>query len=163
MIDCVYYNEFVRCYRSGKVERLFRGCYWREVENTDNNGNGYNTIMINGKMIFRHRLIAFCFLGLECINERKRGQDIVDHANNNKLNNCVENLRITDAKGNAENCPTVKGYYWHKQHKKWLAKIKTNGKDIHLGLFLTEEEAREAYLAAKEIYHTTFNLSTAAS
>lgn len=161
MGDCKYYNEFIRCYPCGKVERCFKRKGWCKVENTNNNG-GYNQIKINGKIILRHRLIAFCFLGLECINERKRGEYVVDHEDGDKLNNCVENLRITDQKGNAENRPTVKGYSWHKQHEKWIAQIMTDGKLIYLGLFLTEEEARQSYLTAKEIYHTTFNNVTSA-
>ena len=32
-------------------------------------------------------------------------------------------------------------------------RIRLNGKDIHLGLFTDESEARQAYLDAKKIYH----------
>lgn len=158
MADCKYYNEFIRCYPCGKVERIdkrFRNPVWTEVENTAN-VRGYNRIKINGKMILRHRLIAFCFLGLECINERKSGKDVIDHEDGDKLNNCVDNLRITDQKGNNENNHIAKGYTWHSRVKKWQAQIRADGKNIHLGYFTTEEEAREAYLIAKQIYHTAF-------
>ena len=46
-----------------------------------------------------------------------------------------------------------KGYSWDKGAGKWIAKICVNGKQIHLGYYYTEEEARAAYLAAKEKYH----------
>ena len=37
--------------------------------------------------------------------------------------------------------------------KKWHAQIKLNGKSIHLGYFDKEEDAKNAYLKAKLIYH----------
>ena len=47
----------------------------------------------------------------------------------------------------------VKGYYFNKAFKKWVAKIEINEKVIHLGLFDTPGEAAEAYQKAKLIYH----------
>ena len=47
----------------------------------------------------------------------------------------------------------VKGYYFNKAFKKWVAKIEINKKVIHLGLFDTPGEASEAYQKAKLIYH----------
>jgi hypothetical protein len=52
-----------------------------------------------------------------------------------------------------KNRKLTKGYSWHKGHKKWVANIRTNKKLIHLGYFILEEEARNAYLNAKLIYH----------
>ena len=153
MIDCIYYNDEIRCYRNGVVERYYKNKYWRIVENTANCNNGYNRITTNKKLIKRHRLIAFCFLGLENINEVKSGVDLIDHIDHNKLNNCVANLRITNSSGNAQNRKDVKGYYFYKANQKWLAYITINYKPIHLGYYNTEEEAREAYLDGKRKYH----------
>ena len=153
MIDCVYYNDTIRCYRDGNVERLFRNKYWRIVENTANSGNGYNTIGINDKDIRRHRLIAFCFLGLENISEVKGGDNVIDHINGDPLTNCVDNLRITNGNGNQHNRKTAKGYYFHKASGKYQAQIKINNKQIHLGLHDTTEQARTAYLVGKKKYH----------
>ncbi len=47
----------------------------------------------------------------------------------------------------------VKGYYFNKAFKKWVAKIEINKKVIHLGLFDTPGEAADAYQKAKLIYH----------
>ena len=55
---------------------------------------------------------------------------------------------------NQFNRSNTKGYYWCKKSRKWKAQIKANGKQKYLGLFKKEEDARAAYLAAKEIYHT---------
>jgi hypothetical protein len=46
----------------------------------------------------------------------------------------------------------VKGYYFNKPSKKWLARIQINKKIIHLGLFNTQEEAAEVYQKARLIY-----------
>lgn len=153
MIDLVYYNDDVRCYRDGRVERFYRNCYWREVENTDNNCNGYNYIKINGKIIYRQRLLAYCFLGLNDIVGKSGADDCIDHINGNRLDNRVENLRITTHQGNNHNRTKAKGYYWNKQKNKYEAQIVLNGKHIRLGCYDTEEEARQAYLTAKPIYH----------
>lgn len=37
------------------------------------------------------------------------------------------------------------GVYYHKPNKKWLSRIRVNGKYKHLGYFSTEEEAGLAY------------------
>jgi group I intron endonuclease len=47
----------------------------------------------------------------------------------------------------------VKGYYFNKASKKWIANIFSNKKRIDLGSFNTPGEASEAYQKAKLIYH----------
>lgn len=44
----------------------------------------------------------------------------------------------------------IKGYSWNKSKKKWQACISINSKTIHLGSFVTESEALQAYLNARE-------------
>jgi hypothetical protein len=153
MIDLIYYNEFIRCYRNGKVERLFKKKGWKVVKNTDNNG-GYNIIGIDNKIILRHRLIAYCFLGLQNIVGLKQHDDDIDHIDGNPLNNSVDNLRIVSHQENHLNRTTAKGYCFHKSHNKFQAQIRLNGKQIYLGRFDKEEDARQSYLNAKLIYHT---------
>lgn len=77
----------------------------------------------------------------------------VDHIYHNTLDNRKENLRLVTNQENSFNSKDAKGYYWHKRDKKWAAYIGINGKNIFLGGYNTEEEARNAYLRAKEIYH----------
>ena len=38
-----------------------------------------------------------------------------------------------------------KGVYWGKNNKKWVSQIYVNGKKEHLGIFLNEQEASQAY------------------
>lgn len=155
-IDCIYYNDFIRCFRDGRIERFNiqnPKKWWYEVENTANNGSGYNHIRVVGKVIRRHRLIAFCFLGLEDIVCKSDKSNSIDHKDGDRINNAVSNLRIVSSGENQQNKKKVKGYFYHKRDKIYEAKIKVNGKHIYLGRFKTEIEARNAYLIAKEKYH----------
>lgn len=158
MIECVYFNDYIRCYRDGSVERMLkrRGRYgkkgdWKNCDFKLTSG-GYYCIKIDTKIINLHRIIAFCFGKLNQIEAIDDTND-VDHINGIRNDNRVENLRQVTHQQNGFNKPNVKGYYYSKSHKKWQAQIYLNGKRIFLGLYDTEEEARTAYLRAKEIHH----------
>jgi hypothetical protein len=99
-------------------------------------------------LYYRHRIIGFAYLGLD-INNLKL---MIDHINRDTLNNCVDNLRIVSSQQNNFN-RTCKGYCWHKRDRKYHARIRLNGKYIHLGCYDNEEDARQAYLKGKAIYH----------
>lgn len=77
----------------------------------------------------------------------------LDHQNKNRTDNRICNLRILTHQENLFNTD-AKGYCWNKKRNKWRAQIMLNRKTIYLGSFNTEEEARNAYLQAKKIYHT---------
>ena len=111
--------------------------------------NGYNAINCKGKMILRHRIISYAFLGL-IIEDVKQ---IIDHIDGNKLNNKLKNLRVVTQQQNLFNNHTAKGYTWSKRNNKYEAQICLNGKKHFFGYFTTEEEARQAYLNAKLIFH----------
>ena len=148
-----YFTEHVRCYADGRVERTkqdarVKNTKWRPAK-TKPHSDGYFRIGIDGKLYLVHRIIAACFLGLDIENLI----DVIDHRDGNPSNNCVENLRITTKQGNNWNQTRAKGYYWDKRHKKWRTNICVNYKLINLGRFDTEEEAHQAYLAAKLIHH----------
>lgn len=135
-------------FSDGRIIRFNKKNIPHIVENT-NNHYGYNKIGCNGKIIKRHRIIAFTFLNLDIENQKLQ----IDHISGDKLNNCVNNLRIVNNQQNHFNRTTAKGYYWHKTKQTWHAQIGLNSKLIHLGYFDTEDEARAAYLAAKQIHH----------
>jgi len=81
----------------------------------------------------------------------KGDKQVVDHIDRNKLNCCMSNLRLVSISENMQNRSktTSKTTSIYKgvclDGKKWRAKIKKDGKTIHLGLFDTEKEAAEAY------------------
>lgn len=77
----------------------------------------------------------------------------IDHVNRDRSDNRIENLRSVTRSENQQNKDS-KGYSFNKKEKKFQASIKINKKAIHLGWFKEEDDAREAYLNAKKIYHT---------
>ena len=93
-----------------------------------------------------HRLIAQIFL--RNFDEKL----FVDHIDRNPLNNCVQNLRMCTHHQNSmnktktsKNTSGYKSISWNKEKKKWHARIKCNGKNIHIGYFENIERARESY------------------
>lgn len=91
-----------------------------------------------------HRLVAITFLG--------KSDLVVNHKDLNKLNNCLENLEyLTLRENNHHYTYTLKktskfiGVMWDKNRNKWMAKIKKNGKSVHIGRFDNELEASNAY------------------
>ena len=85
---------------------------------------------------------------------------VIDHINNNSLNNRRHNLRICTQKQNARSArpsrrasSRFKGVYFHKKTGKWVATIGHNGQTIHLGSFATEIQAAKAYdRKARELF-----------
>ena len=77
----------------------------------------------------------------------------IDHINHTRDDNTRDNLRIATYQQNNFNRSNVKGYSWYTQKNKWKASIKLNRKTIHLGYYNKEEDARAAYLEAKERIH----------
>lgn len=111
--------------------------------------NGYKNSEINKKQVGHHRIIALAFLGLDMSDLKIE----VDHRNNIRHDNRLENLRLVTPQQNSFNRTKVKGYNFDKKNNKWKAYIYINSISIHLGMFTTEEDAHRAYLDAKAIHH----------
>jgi hypothetical protein len=76
---------------------------------------------------------------------------IIDHIDNNRLNNTRENLRFANKSQNSQNAPKLKettskykGVHWQKDCKKWRCRSNGSG-NIHLGLFDNEIDAGKQY------------------
>lgn len=82
---------------------------------------------------------------------------ITDHINRNKLDNRRRNLRPITASGNIINRSSTKGVYYEKRLRKWKAVIGVKYRQIYLGLFSTEEEAKEARKTAEVAYYGSFS------
>ena len=151
--EIVLLETNLRVYRNGDIWRLSKGGRggkkgkWKLVTLTPNT-KGYFIIELKNKMYQYHRIVGYAYLGLDINNPK----EMIDHINHITNDNRVENLRISDNQKNQFN-RDVKGYYFRKDVNKWYAKISVNGKDKHLGGFKTEEEAQQAYLNSKLIYH----------
>ena len=96
-----------------------------------------------------HRII----MGL-CYKDGKQ----VDHINHNGLDNREENLRICTNQQNCQHQRTqnrsmYRGISWHKGDKRWRARIKINGKSIHLGNFKNPINAAKRYdIEARKLF-----------
>lgn len=71
------------------------------------------------------------------------GQE-VDHINRDKLDNRRSNLRLVTHHENCLNRTRGVGVSFRPDRKRWRARIKFEGKEIHLGHFVTRLEALEA-------------------
>lgn len=87
----------------------------------------------------------------------------IDHKDMNKLNCLEDNLRICNRSQNNQNkgkqknnTSDWKGVSWHKQTKKWQAKIGVNNKRIFLGLFDKPNDAAKTYNIAAVKYFGEF-------
>jgi len=100
-----------------------------------------------------HKLVAMAFLGHVPDGTNKI---VVDHINDIKTDNRVENLQLISNRENSSKKPRGKskyvGVYWMVNTNKWGARIRINGKRPFLGYFDTELEAHLAYQKAlKEV------------
>ena len=112
------------------------------------NNYGYVEIQVT-KHYKQYHLTAHQFAWYFKYNEIPQ---MIDHINRDKLDNRIVNLRSVTPQQNQFN-KDVKGYYYDKKRNKYRSKIKVGGKETHLGYFNTPEEATDAYINAKQIYH----------
>jgi len=124
---------------------------WNQIKVQTNISTGYKQIKITPKLYQLHRVNYYAHnqdWDIHNISTNNR----IDHKDIDKTNNNIENLRVVTHQENGFN-RNCKGYYFDKKKQKWKAEICVNGKKKYLGRFNTEEEARQAYLEAKKIYH----------
>lgn len=108
------------------------------------NNHGYFLVNLSKnneqKTFLIHRLIALHF------KPNPENKPTVDHKDGNRLNNNIDNLRWATRSQQSMNkniqSNNTSGFVGvHKRRDKWRAQIKINGKQKHLGLFDTPEEA----------------------
>lgn len=113
---------------------------------------GYVRCYVDGKHYRAHRLIWFWHYAEWPLFD-------IDHIDNDKTNNRIENLRIAN---DSQNCANVglskrnksgyKGVCWNEWNKKWCASIRINKKLKHLGYFVDAKDAAIEYdKAAKKL------------
>lgn len=104
------------------------------------------------RAVLLHRFLAQTPDGLE-----------TDHIDGNGLNNRRSNLRQATQAQNRQNARTrvdnaagIKGVCWHGHSRKWLAQIRVDGKQRHLGIFKCRTAAAFAYAKASRKLHGEF-------
>jgi len=115
---------------------------------------GHLQVRIDGKMYSVHRLVWLYVFGVF-----PSGQ--IDHINGIRSDNRFNNLRNVSKSINAQNIHGARkdsktkllGASFHKASGKYVSQISINKKIIHLGLFLTPEEAHQKYILAKRTLH----------
>ncbi len=126
----------------GRVLNTNTGRFIKQFKDT----NGYYNYFLskNGKrkIINTHRLLAIYFI------PKEQNRNIVNHIDQNKLNNDLSNLEWVNNRENNSHCSISLSKYskyvgvsFDKQRMLFTSKIKINGKLINLGRFKTEFEA----------------------
>ena len=147
------YNTRLK-YVDGVLWRMLKRGKWREIKQTPNKKQGYSPINLNGKWYQYHRVVYKICNPEWDINDISRENEIDHICGVKPLDNRIENLRILNRQQNVwNNLHWVKGYSFDKRLNKYKGRISINGKNKYLGLYDTEEEARDAYLEAKAIHH----------
>ncbi|WP_082710194.1 HNH endonuclease signature motif containing protein [Burkholderia sp. TSV86] len=147
--ELLFYDEFTGAFSWQKSMRAVKA----GMVAGSNNGKGYIQISVDGVRYAAHRLAWLYMHGSWPARE-------IDHIDGNRSNNAISNLREADRSLNNRNIRRARitnklGILGvHRRGEKFIAQIRANGRELHLGCFQTPEEAREAYLRAKEIHHS---------
>jgi len=123
---------------------------------------GYRNIKIKGKLYGAHRLIYQMFNELWDITDTSRDNSI-DHADRDKLNNNIDNLRVATHSQNNANSGKYKnntsghtGVVWHKAAGKWQVQVMLNNKYHSGGLFVNKEDAIAKAIQLRDQLHGEF-------
>ena len=123
------------------------------------NSSGYLNICLTDnekkqRTIKVHVLVAMTFL-----NYKPNGKQdfVIDHKNEIKTDNRVENLQIISQRENIQKHHKNKngglGCVFHPQTKKWRSRIHINGFNIHLGLFEEKKTCEKIFIKASKNIH----------
>tara|TARA_R110002153_G_scaffold7566_1_gene33911 strand:- start:361 stop:846 length:486 start_codon:yes stop_codon:yes gene_type:complete len=126
---------------------------WKPIKFCISRGYDKCNISIDGtKRIFKkHRLMYKLHNPDWDILDSSRDNHI-DHINGIPLDNRIENLRVVTHQENHFNETKAKGYYL-RPNGRYQACIRIDNKLIALGTYDTEQQAHQAYINAKLIYH----------
>jgi len=136
--------------------------YWKirpsnNVQRGDKVGNNklYSHTSLKGKKIYVHHIIFMIFHGYL--------PSIIDFKDCDPSNTRIENLREADysqvassSRKRKDNTSGYKGVSWCSKKEKWVSRITSKKKHVHLGYFTDKEEAYQAYCRAAVKYHGEF-------
>lgn len=137
----------------GKAVRA--GC----VAASFDNGKGYLRIYLQRRAVYVHRVVWKMFHGDD--------PQVIDHINGDRGDNRIENLRrATPAQNHRHSRRNTsktgfKGVIKSSRGEKWDARIKVDGRQMHIGTFSTPEDAARAYDIESEKRHEAFSVTNA--
>jgi len=146
-----YIDGYEGLYEVSNLGRIKSLRFGGKIMTPSPNKRGYMSVTLrkNGKSYVKsvHQLVAIAFL-----NHKPCGHKIVvDHIDNKKSNNRLDNLQLISQRHNTHKDIKVGaskyiGVSRRSDDKKWVAAIYYGNKKVHLGSFDTEEDAYQAYL-----------------
>ncbi len=150
--DIPTYEGIYQVSNLGRVKALKRKFSTKELIKYQKIRGRYYSIklMMHGKTkyYYTHQLVAMTFLN----HIPKANGLVVDHIDNNPLNNSLSNLQvITIRENNSKDRVGVSEYTgvsWDKSVSRWYASIGINGKQKYLGRYSNEIDASNAYQSA---------------
>jgi len=118
------------------------------------NFQGYKIVHLNDKSLRVHRLVAEAFI------PNPENKPCVDHKNNIRDDNRIDNLRWATIKENCQNVSIsskntsgYKGINWDKRSNRWRASIFENGLKVHIGYFeLLDDAVKARQKKANEVF-----------
>ena len=162
--DIENYEGYYKISNYGRVKSLSRLVYIKRyncfrkikekiIKEYNNKTIGYNTIVFskNGKLKnFTIHTLVWDHFGTGKRDGRKLQ---VDHIDNNKTNNHIDNLQLLNprentSKGKMDNGKKTSKYTgvcWHKRYKVWVSYIRIGKKLKHIGNFKNEYGAYLSY------------------
>ena len=154
LVECVRYNPLsgiFTCREHQPKSRFYPGDVLGSLISS-----GYLQVYIDGVSYLAHRLAWLHETGSVTEND-------IDHRDLVKTHNWFSNLREATRRQNiqnqgvkATNTSGFKGVSFSKQKGKFEARIRANGRRIHLGFFDLPEDAGAAYEAAATQLHGGF-------
>jgi hypothetical protein len=122
-----------------------------------NKETGYIQVWVNGRPMLLNRLVYF-FHNQDWDIYDISSENQIDHENENKLDNNIENLRITNCSQNCQNRTNykgkqIKGVCFNKRYNTWIAYWQVD-KKRKTKTFKTEIEALECRKEMVEIHHS---------
>ncbi len=134
----------------GQVKSL--KCGKERILKQSKNSVGYLCVCLFNKRAIKcytHQLVATAFLG----HKPDGLNTVVNHIDNNALNNRVDNLELVSQRYNTSCHKTDPGVCWHNNRNKWLSQIIIKRKTIYLGLYTNKQDALDIYQKAVANIH----------
>ena len=117
--------------------------------------SGYIAIVINKKPYYAHRLVFMMFHGYL--------PKFIDHINEEKSDNRIENLREATKQNNAwnvkkpcSNTSGIKGVSWSKKDKRWVVRLVVENRNRYFGGYFDINVAKFVAETMRHKYHGQF-------